>query len=112
MGHLVPSDRIAELMLRWEDARQNGRPLSADELCRDSPDLVDELRRRMQSVLAMEQLLGVDEAGLPRTLPASPHAGNGWGQKAPAADDEVDHSHDPLPSIPGYEITRVIDRGG
>jgi mono/diheme cytochrome c family protein/predicted Ser/Thr protein kinase len=108
----VPTDRVAELMLLWEDARNNGRLLSAEDLCRDCPELADALRGRMQSVLAMEQLLGLHDAGLPGTLPASPQVGDGWGQEVSAVDGGADHSHEPLPSIPGYEITRVIDRGG
>src|SRR5262249_29117654 len=84
-------------MLRWEEARQQGRELSAEELCADCPQLAAELRRRMHAVLAMEQTPGVGFT----------ERGGG----APAAARES-AEHEPLPVIPGYEIIRVIDRGG
>src|SRR5262245_10696807 len=92
------SDLIDESMLRWEAARQEGRRLSAEELCAECPQLTEELRQRIHAVQTMEHVLGVDEAdagGNSRTLTTS---GNG----------ESDH----LPLVPGYEILRVVDQGG
>lgn len=88
---------IDERMLRWEAARRLGTELTADELCADCPEHADALRSRIRAVRAMEALLGVAEDDPQRTLPA--HAGNGA-------------EGGPLPIIPGYEIRRVLARGG
>src|SRR5262249_44595919 len=39
--------RIGALLRRWEEAGQKGSALSVEELCRDCPELVDELKRRL-----------------------------------------------------------------
>src|SRR5438270_467604 len=94
------SGPVDELMLRWEAARQLGRELTAPELCADCPHRADEVRRRIRAILAMEAVLGVGAPDPHRTMPASAeHAAAG-------PDDE------PLPVIPGYELLRVVDRGG
>src|SRR5438876_665629 len=91
---------VDELMLRWEAARQLGRTLAVEELCADRLDLADELRRRIGVVLLMEGVLGIQEADPERTVPG------------PGASVAPDPETEPLPVIPGYEILRVIDRGG
>jgi predicted Ser/Thr protein kinase len=89
---------IDELMARWEAARQEGREPSPEELCSEQPELADELGQRIRAVRAMEEVLGVTEHGAQPILTAS--------AQSLAADPE------PLPVIPGYEIIRVVDRGG
>ena len=96
---MTPDDRIDEIMFRWEEARQQGRVLSAEELCAECPDLMDELRRRIKAVLDMEQVFGFHcQDGEPTGSPDSMRDG-----PAPA---EI------FPLIPGYEIIRVVDQGG
>lgn len=43
-------DRIAELLEKWEEAADQGEELSAEELCRDCPELVEELRWRITAL--------------------------------------------------------------
>ncbi|HHK42766.1 MAG TPA: hypothetical protein ENJ50_10145, partial [Planctomycetaceae bacterium] len=38
------SDRLDALMQRWEEELRHGVTLSAEELCRDDPDLIDDVR--------------------------------------------------------------------
>jgi mono/diheme cytochrome c family protein/predicted Ser/Thr protein kinase len=97
---MATSEPINELMLRWEAARQQGRDLSADELCGECPQLADELLRRIRAVLAMEHVLGVTEHDPRRTMPAPSER-----------DTNVPHADD-LPRIPGYQLIRVVDQGG
>jgi serine/threonine protein kinase len=97
---MATSVPINELMLRWEAARQQGRDLSADELCAECPQLTDELLRRIRAVLAMEHVLGVTEHDPRRTMPA------------PSESDAKVTQADDLPRIPGYELIRVVDQGG
>jgi serine/threonine protein kinase len=46
-----PADRLIELLTRWEAARQTGREAPVEELCADCPELVLEMRRRIQALL-------------------------------------------------------------
>lgn len=90
------SEPIEELMLRWEDARQQGRFLSPEELCGAAPHLAEELRRRIRGVLAMERVMGVAAHDPERTHVAGT-------------------AHEPagqLPTIPGYHVMRVLGQGG
>src|ERR1017187_3597710 len=89
-------DPIDELMHRWETARHQGTDLSLESLCADCPELLNELRRRIRAVVAMEQLFGVTEHDPRQTMRPTPD------QTAPEL----------LPRIPGYEIIRIIDQGG
>lgn len=93
------SELIDDLMLRWEAARQQGNEPAVEELCAQCPQLASELGRRIRAVLAMEQVMGVSE-----------HDPNRITLVPPAGDSE--HSRDDLPSVPGYEIIRVIGQGG
>ncbi len=92
------SDPIEDLMLRWEAARQQGRPLTVEGLCADQPQFTNEVRQRIRAVKTMEQVLGINEdPACTRPHPVIPL-------------DEVDR--DLLPRIPGYELLRVVDEGG
>src|SRR5262245_15482662 len=81
---------IIDLLVDWEEQRQAGRRLSAEQLCPDDPALAAELRQR---IARREQLLGIFE--MP-TLGASDAAA-----AAP-----------PLPHVAGYELLEVLGRGG
>ena len=45
---MAADDRLVDLLLQWEELREQGRPVSAEELCRDCPELLDEVRRRLR----------------------------------------------------------------
>src|SRR5262245_55766609 len=93
-------DDVDELMLRWEVARQQGRALSADDLCADCPQLAEQFRARIRAVEDMERVLGINQFDAMRTGPQDASIA------AVTSDGEI------LPSIPGYQITRVLDQGG
>src|SRR5262245_665030 len=81
---------IIDLLVDWEEQRQAGRRLSAEQLCPDDPSLQAELRQR---IARREQLLGIfDMPTLGATEPAA---------VAPA-----------LPQVAGYELLEVLGRGG
>ena len=44
---------VSELLLRWEELRAVGRPVSAEELCGDRPELVEEVRRQIRALEAV-----------------------------------------------------------
>ncbi|MBI2808293.1 MAG: protein kinase [Planctomycetes bacterium] len=89
---------LEDLMHRWEEARRQGQPVAPERLAADCPHLLDDLRRQIQAVVAMEQILGMTEQDPKRTM-LSP-------------DRVIDPDGEPLPSIPGYHILRLIDQGG
>jgi mono/diheme cytochrome c family protein len=92
----VPNDdTIGELMLEWEAARQEGRQLTVEQLCADCPEHADELRAMIGAVLNMEHVLSA-------TLIHSSQGDR----------TDFDARLEPLPAIPGYEVLRIIDRGG
>ena len=54
-------DQIDERLNRWEEARERGEAVSAEQLCRDRPELAPELLRRIQ------ELHGLGPAGAVRS---------------------------------------------
>ncbi|HZU34528.1 MAG TPA: serine/threonine-protein kinase, partial [Gemmataceae bacterium] len=86
--------RVSELLLRWQDERDRGQPISVEVLCNDCPDLADEVRRRIRAIEAMEAMLHVGPDGEATTAP----------------DDNPEPSR--VPDLPGYAIVDTIDQGG
>lgn len=56
-----------DLLLDWEEFQESGSPVSAEDLCQDSPDLLLELKRHIASLRSVDSLL----SGSP-TLQKSP----------------------------------------
>ena len=46
-------DRIADLLLRWEEAAEQGTGISIEELCGECPELEDHLRERIDALKQM-----------------------------------------------------------
>lgn len=49
---------IDDLLDRWEELRELGQPISAEELCREHPELLPELRRQIQALEAVSLQFG------------------------------------------------------
>src|SRR5947209_12491810 len=91
---MTEDPRIGDLLLDWEEARREGRPLSPEELCRDCPALLEPLRLRIRLLTAMDTALDLSAyqdspAGGPAPPPAPPSI-----------------------TVPGYEILEEVGRGG
>ena len=43
---------VVDLIVRWEDARKQGRELTPEELCRDCPELIPEFKRSLAKGLS------------------------------------------------------------
>jgi serine/threonine-protein kinase len=96
--------RIDSLVVRFEELRERGTPVSAEELCRDCPELLAELKQQLHVLDSMNALLGdagSDEASsdlmLRSTDPASPAAA-----VPPAA----------VAAATRYRVLRLHARGG
>src|SRR5262245_12082216 len=49
---------VDELLIDWEIERQNGTPITPEELCRHCPQLLDAVQQRIAEQLEVSQLLG------------------------------------------------------
>jgi serine/threonine-protein kinase len=112
---MVSAAQVSELLLHWEDLRRQGQTVSAEELCRDCPEHLAEVRRQLAALQAMYQVMdtgGTDQLtalpGQPATPPA-PYAT----RATPALPAVVSPAalHD-WPAVPGYDILGVLGRGG
>jgi serine/threonine protein kinase len=66
---VADEDTIADVLLAWEEAREQGRPLTAEELCRDCPELVVVVRERIRLLEKTAWMSGTAPAPQPpRTL--------------------------------------------
>src|SRR4029453_2797652 len=55
---MAAADLIDEILVRWEELRQQGRVVAAEELCRDHPELLDEVRRLLAPLESLDRLRG------------------------------------------------------
>jgi hypothetical protein len=87
---------VSERLLRWEELRARGQHVSPEELCQDCPELLEEVRFRIEALEALYRL-PVGSLTLVSTLrrPAGP----------PGAEAEP-------PQVAGYELLGELGRGG
>lgn len=84
----MPIDpQLQELLDRWEDLRERGKEISAQELCREHPELLEELKRRIKALQAMSWLLDTDPS-------------------------EGDDSSRPPLTLGRYRLDQLIGKGG
>jgi len=63
-------ERLNELLMEWEDRRDQGRPVTPEDLCRDAPELLDELKKRIKALQSMDGLLNCEAPAI--TAPRAP----------------------------------------
>ena len=84
------SAELDQLLEHWEDLRQEGREVSAEELCRKCPELLKPLKRRIAALKAMD-----------------------WLAKDSDDDDEADDAWQQLPRTLGrYRLDELVGTGG
>src|SRR5215468_7936306 len=82
---MPPNESVLDLLLEWEERTAGGEHVTAEDLCRSCPELLDELRRCIGLLRFVSPLLD--------------------GEGAVADEPEP-------PTIPGYEILGRLGRGG
>ena len=61
--------RLADLLLRWEHLRAQGQTVTPEELCRDCPDLLDDLIKGMRALQTIHTLYGTPQVSTGSTAP-------------------------------------------
>src|SRR5690349_2694916 len=56
---------VSDLVLRWQELRDQGRSVSAEELCADRPEQLEELKRQIEALRSMQRFLGTSGGGPP-----------------------------------------------
>jgi formylglycine-generating enzyme required for sulfatase activity len=101
---VTDADRLEELLDRWEELREAGRPASATELCRDCPELQDEFERRVGALRRMAWLTRQCGDEDPAHAGGQEDLASGAGEDAgPVVGSEP---------VPGYQLLRRLGRGG
>ena len=94
-------DQIDELLDRWEAARDRGERLAAEELCREHPDLLDEVKH---AIAALIWVPDVPQAAEPQSELISFTGSDGHGGRV---------GHEPVPKRLGrYELVEPLGAGG
>ena len=93
------SATVEGLLLRWEEQRRRGNTLTIEELCRDHPQLRDELCARIAVLQRMDGVLNLSSAGDSAALPGARRTRY----------DELQRGWEP---IPGYRLERRLGEGG
>jgi serine/threonine protein kinase len=88
----MTDQRLIDLLLRHEELQEAGQSITLEELCKDCPELVEEVRRRLAKLKDFEPL-------------ATPHDGSATFVPGAASARKP-------PTIPGYEIVGILGEGG
>src|SRR5262245_49198887 len=66
--------KLGDLLLRWEELQRQGQAVTAEELCRDCPDLLAELNWHIEALQFMHSVRGTTQLGTePGVHPAAPN---------------------------------------
>ena len=90
-------ERVADLLLTWEDSVATGAALLPESLCRDCPELVGDLEREIARLRAVDLFLFGKTDG-------------SAGETGPRQNDAASAAR--FPVLPGYELLEEIGRGG
>jgi WD40 repeat protein len=109
---MTDDDLIISLVRRWQEGYERGEEVTPAELCRDRPELADELTRRVRQLRRL-----LEREGRPTAVTSAPNGHTRF--------DSAGQSHKPAPAAepaggdtprptqpPGYEIRGELGRGG
>ena len=66
----MTATRLENLLDRWEEAQEEGEPLTPEQLCADCPELLEELKQKIHALQLIDAQLGTEVRG--QTLGATP----------------------------------------
>jgi serine/threonine-protein kinase len=99
---MPPQQQIDDILDHWEEMRLQGHFLTAEELCKHTPDLTPEVSRRLRALKQIDQLLG---APLEQQEASA-------GQTAVWVEKPREVAREDWPDLPGYVIVNQIGYGG
>src|SRR5689334_13491865 len=93
---LPPDERILEVLARWEERRTPSQEIPVEMLCRHCPELIADVKRAIEDLLAWQPLLDGPQADVAgeEGIPNLPHESE-------------------LPKHVGrYRVERILGQGG
>ena len=104
----TPDPRISAILERWQALRGSGQEVPLEELCRDCPELLPEVRARVAALATGPE---PTPGALPETLVPEPD--DPFRTAAPTATLAAEGVPDPSAAAPpGYTILGELGRGG
>jgi WD40 repeat protein len=99
---------VSDLIHRWQERYERGEDVSAAELCKDHPELADEVEKRIEALRSMNRFIGSDpaSAGLSEQ-PAADRLPD-----TPLLPTSEGAPNRPSPALPGYVTLAELGRGG
>ncbi len=103
----MPDTRLDDLLLRWEELRDAGQAVTPEQLCADTPELLDDLRKQIAALQAFDPVarFGQETAG-------AATGSDGRKETATGGDDDHADRRAGWPAVPGYEILGELGHGG
>jgi eukaryotic-like serine/threonine-protein kinase len=80
--------RLSELVLRWEELRQRGQDIYVEDLCSDCPELLEDLKQRIEVLEALDPVLATD-SGAAAIGPSGSSLGAAAARGSALADYEI-----------------------
>ena len=117
----TPSSELASLLLKWQERRRLGKPVSADQLCAKLPHFLAPLKQQIAAVESMERMLGgvvtIDPQSPTISVQLAPSAEQPTGEYRADASTLPQPNHARLgstaPLAPlGYKVLSELGRGG
>jgi eukaryotic-like serine/threonine-protein kinase len=107
----MDDSRLDDLLDQYQELVDDGRVPNLAELCRDCPDLRDELGRRVARLHKLGKLLGdsAPSAALPEPPPLSLSDDRTWVHGSAGGGERTAVE---IPAPPGYEVIEPIGEGG
>ena len=102
-------DRLEEMLEEWAEEHARGRDVPAEELCRDNPSLLPQLREQIEALRRMDALArsGGETVAWDRGVGALPPETPSQG-----ADRPRDGSRGAPERVGGYRVLGVLGEGG
>ncbi len=96
--------RMERLLRRWEECQRRGESITAEELCRDSPELLDDVRKWIAAPTANDRVSDTSQSH--HTLqPPQPEA-------TPTSAPRSDDLHPGAEPVAGYVLAHKLGSGG
>ena len=92
--------QVNELLERWELLRDQGIEISADELCRDCPELIDDVRTGIDELIAMDQFI------FPSTIVSGPNPPGASPRRSICSQRPLSRAAESCQRRPGRNLSR------